>query len=145
MLFRYIKQKVIRLFFFTIMTILIMSLVVGCSGQPLSDDFTEEEVRTAAKDVIYLINDQDADGLLALCTVAMKQALTDEVLAQIFEAIGEGGQFEQVSRMAVGGSTDKTSGEVFAVVVANAKYDLKTFTFTITFTRQMKLAGLYYK
>ena len=37
--------------------------------------------------------------------------------------------------------TDKNSKEELAVVIARAKYEIKTFTFTITFTKQMKLAG----
>ena len=41
--------------------------------------------------------------------------------------------------------TDKNIKEELAVVIARAKYEIKTFTFTITFTKQMKLAGLYFK
>jgi len=41
-----------------------------------------------------LINDQDSEGIRELSTVQMRAALTDDVLDQIYEAIGEGGQFE---------------------------------------------------
>jgi len=75
----------------------------------------------------------------------MREALTDDVLTLIYEAISEGGQFEKVEDMSVAGTTDSSSGEEFAVVVAKAKYEIKTFTFTISFTKQMKLAGLYYR
>lgn len=120
-------------------------LLTGCIGQELSGDFNEEEVRKAAENVIILINDQDSEGIRELCTVRMREALTDDVLDQIYEAIGEGGQFENIEDMSVAGTTDSQSGEEFAVVVARAKYEIKTFTFTISFTKQMKLAGLYYR
>ena len=125
--------------------VLCFALLTGCIGQELSGDFNEEEVKKAAENVIMLINNQDSEGLRELSTVQMKAALTDDVLNQIYEAIGEGGQFETVEDMSVAGTTDKSSGEEFAVVVARAKYEIKTFTFTISFTRQMKLAGLYYR
>ncbi len=120
-------------------------LLTGCIGQGLSGDFNEGQVRSAAEHVITLINNQDSEGLRALSTVRMREALTDDVLNQIYEAIGEGGQFEKVEDMSVAGTKDSSSGEEFAVVVARAKYEIKTFTFTISFTKQMKLAGLYYR
>ena len=125
--------------------VLCFALLTGCVGQELSGDFNEEEVRKAAENVIMLINDQDSEGIRELSTVQMRAALTDDVLDQIYEAIGEGGQFETIEDMSVAGTTDKTSGEEFAVVVARAQYEIKTFTFTISFTKQMKLAGLYYR
>lgn len=75
----------------------------------------------------------------------MKEALTDDVMKQIYDAIGEGGTFVEIKEVSVAGAKDKASEEEFAVVVASAKYEIKTFVFTITFTKQMKLAGLYYK
>jgi len=82
---------------------------------------------------------------MALFILRKVTALTDDVLEQIYEAMSEGGQFENVEDMSVAGTTDTSSGEEFAVVVARAQYEIKTFTFTISFTRQMKLAGLYYR
>ena len=75
----------------------------------------------------------------------MRDALTDDVMKQIYEAIGGGGTFEEVSNISVAGSTDRTSGEEFAVAVVKAKYEIRSFTYTISFTKEMKLAGLYYK
>jgi len=121
------------------------ALLAGCIGQQLSSDFNEEDVKKAAENVITLINDRNSEGIRELCTVRMREALTDDVLDQIYEAIGEGGQFENIEDMSVAGTTDSQSGEEFAVVVARAKYEIKTFTFTISFTKQMKLAGLYYR
>jgi predicted methyltransferase len=120
-------------------------LLTGCAGQKLSPDFDEAAVRAAAENVITVINDQQTDGLHALCTVQMRTALTDDVMKQIYEAIGEGGTFTEIEDMRVTGSTDKASGEEYAVVIAIARYELKKITFTISFTKQMKLAGLYYR
>lgn len=125
--------------------VMCLVLLAGCGSTKLSEEFNEVEVESAAENVIVLINSQDSESLEKICTVQMREALTDDVWEQIYEAIGEGGTFEQVSDMSVSGSADKSSGEEYAVVVVKAKYELKTFTYTISFTKQMKLAGLYYK
>ena len=119
--------------------------VTGCGGQALSTDFSEEAVRQAAEDVISLINTQDREGLRQICTVQMKNALTDDVFDEIFTTIAEGGRFVSIQDMHLSGASDSSSGEDFAVVVAKAEYEIKRFVYTISFTRQMKLAGLYYR
>ena len=122
-----------------------LSMLTGCASTKLSKDFDADKVKSAAENVITLLNSKDSEGLKEICNVQMRDALTDDVMKQIYEAIGEGGTFEQVSDMSVAGSTNQSSGEEFAVVVVKAKYELKTFTYTISFTKEMKLAGLYYK
>lgn len=122
-----------------------LALFGGCAGQKLSSDFNEDEVKKAAGNAITLINDRDSEGLKEICNVQMKEALTEDVLEKVYEAISEGGKFEKIEDMSVAGFTDKSSKEEFAVVVAKVKYEIRTFTYTITFTKQMKLAGLFYK
>ena len=119
--------------------------MVACSNPGLSEDFDETEVKKAAEDVISYINNKDSESILEISTVAVKNALTEEVLEEIYEAIGEGGDFEEIKDLSVGGQKDKQSEEEFAVVVAKAKYANKNFIYTISFTKQMKLAGLFYK
>ena len=131
---------------FTII-ILVLSLVLltACTSPSLSEDFDEDEVKRAAEEVISYINNEDGENLLEISTVAVKNALTDEVLEEIFEAISEGGEFLEIEEISVGGSKDKNTEEEYAVAVAKAKYEHKIFTYTLSFTKQMKLAGIFYK
>lgn len=121
------------------------SLLTGCAGTGLSEDFDEDQVKKATEDVIGMINSNDSEAILEISTVQMKQALTEEVLSEVYEGIGEGGEFREIEEISIGGNKDKTSEEEFAVAVAKAKYENKKFTYTITFTKQMRLAGLFYK
>ena len=125
--------------------VIILILLSGCSGSSLSEGFDEEQVKEQAKEVIIILNDNDSEALLGMCTVEVKEALTEEVLESVYEALAEGGEFESLEDISVAGKKDKNSEEEFAIVVANAKYELKKVTFTITFTQQMKIAGLFYK
>jgi len=119
--------------------------LTGCGSQKLSDDFDKAALEEAAGAAIHAINEKDAAALRDMCNVRMRDALTDDVLAQVFEAIGEGGAFQEVSEISMAGSKDKETEEEYAVVVAKAKYENRNFTYTLSFTKQMKLAGLYYK
>lgn len=121
------------------------TLLTACGNSKLSDDFDEDEVKDSAEDIVLYINNQDSESILEICTVEMKKALTDDTLEEIYEAIDEGGKFMEIEDMSVGGQKDKNSEEEFAVTVAKAKYEHKNFIYTISFTKQMKLAGLYYK
>lgn len=127
-----------------LIVLLSISFLCGCS-QKLSSNFDEEEVKKATENVISLLNDRDSDGVKELCTVQLKDLLTDDTFTKIYESLDEGGNFQDMGDISIGGATDKSSEEEFAVVVAKGKYEIRTFTFTLTFTKQMKLAGLYYK
>lgn len=138
------KKSKIKLF--SILCLIIcFTLLIGCTNPRLSDDFNVDTVKKSVEDVISYINNKDSESILEISNVAMKNALTEDILQEIYEAIGEGGEFKEIVDMSVGGKKDKHSEEEFAVVVAKAKYENKNFIYTISFTKQMKLAGLYYK
>ena len=126
-------------------TILSMLLLTACSAPALSADFNEEEVKLLAQDVVSLLNAQDSEGLRSVFTEQMNTAITDDVFVQIYAAIEGGGKFEAIDNITVVGSSDKSTGEEFATAVVTAKYENQTFTYTITFNKQMQLAGLYYR
>lgn len=129
----------------TLVVILSTTILTACSAPGLSSAFDEATVKKAAENVVTLLNNQDTEGLRAIFTSQMDAAITDEVFGQIFSALAEGGKFLEIEDMAVYGSTDKSSGEEFAVATVRAVYDMKTFTYTISFDKDMQLAGLYYK
>ena len=119
--------------------------VTGCGGQALSTDFSEEAVRQAAEDVINLIKSPDREVLRQFNTVQMFISLTDDLFDWILTTITEGGRFVSIRDMHLSGAPDSSCGEDFAVVVAEAGFEINRFVYTISFTRQMKLAGLYYR
>lgn len=125
--------------------ILVLTLMTACTSSKLSEDFDENEVEKAVEQVISYLNNKDSQAILEISTVQMKKALTDEALEEIFETVSEGGVFKQIEEISIGGSKDKNSEEEYAVSVTKAKYENKKFTYTITFTKQMKIAGLYYR
>ncbi|NLZ27378.1 MAG: DUF3887 domain-containing protein [Firmicutes bacterium] len=133
------------LFLSTIICFGVLTGLTGCGTQKLSADFDEAEVKAAAGNVIAMVNGEDSEGLRTTSTAQMKAALTDELLNQIYEDIGKGGPFREIKEMNTRGLTNKENDEELAVVVARAEYENRSFIYTISFNKEMKLAGLYYK
>jgi pimeloyl-CoA synthetase len=124
------KSKIKSICILVLSLIICFGVLAGC-GQKLSSDFDEAEVKSAAENVITLVNEKDSEGLREMSTVQMKEGLTDDLLNKVYEAIGEGGAFKNVENMGVAGMTNKENNEELAVVVAKAKYENKSFTYTI--------------
>ncbi len=133
-----------KLKFLILMTIC-FALLTGCSSSGLSKDFDREGVEEASKKVVNVLINKDTQTLLDMSTVEMKEAMTEEIIDQIYESIDEAGSFEEIEDISIAGQEDKDTGEEFAVAVAKAKFENKSIVYTISFNKQMKLAGLYYK
>lgn len=129
----------------TVVFVISFLLLGGCSNLKLSEDFNEDEVRQKSEEVIEIINNNDSDALIGMCTIEMKKALDEDTLASIYEAIDEGGSFKEIKDLDIGGNKDKKTEEEYAVAVVKTEYENKNFIYTISFTKQMKLAGFYYK
>lgn len=140
------KWKLNKTFAIAMVLTMCVAILTACSGQKqLSSNFDMDKVKEAASKVITAVNEQDGDALREISDDAMKTALTDDSLAPVFKAIAEGGVFQEIKEMNVASSTDPKTKVEYAVVVANAQYEKKAFVYTISFTKDMKLAGLFYK
>jgi len=119
--------------------------LTACGSTELSDAFDQEVVEATALDVIELVNAGDTEAIKAMSTDEVANALTDDVMQQVYAIVEQAGAFSEVSKMAVVGSSDKKTGTDYAAVVAEAAYAEKTLTYTITFAPDMKIAGLFVK
>lgn len=128
--------------------ILCLSLIAGCSGQQkLSDDFDAGKIKKAAKEVIELVNNGDYDALAERWWSAqMKTMIPQEKMeTDIAPVIEELGAFEAFDKEAVTGSTDKDTDQEFGVAIIKVKYENRNAQFTISFNKDMKVAGFYIK
>ncbi len=137
-----IKNKTIQIIPIILLIVFSLSLLTGCASK-LPDGFDEVEVKSAAENVIMLLDQRNADDLSDLLTEQMKLGLTEDVLAQIFALLDEAGAVQTIEEMQTTGSTE--SSTTYGVVVAKVKHANHELTYTISFDSQMKLAGLYFK
>lgn len=121
-------------------------LFAACgSGDALTDGFSEEEVKEKAEEILEMLHAQDTEGILENSTETLKQALNEETMQQVYALIAEAGTYDSIEEMSVAGTTNKENNEELAVTAVKAKYELKNITYTLSFTKQMKLAGLFLK
>jgi hypothetical protein len=118
-------------------------LMSACTSSKLAEGFNEDAVKAKAEEIISWLTEGDSETLLENCTVKMKDALTEDTLNKFYETIEEGGAFQEILSSSVAGTKDKASQEDYAVLVVKVKYENKNFTYTISLTKQMKVAGLY--
>ncbi len=128
-----------------ILAVFCLALVAGCSGEKLSSSFDQAEVEASAMKVIQMVNDRDGEGLRAMSVPTMAAALNDSALEQVYNAIEAAGAFKEVKAMNTASKIDKDSQTEYAVVLAQAEYEKITFNYTISFTKDMELAGLFFK
>lgn len=129
-----------------LVSILCVILLAACSSEKkLSSDFDQVKVEEAGKKVIDLVNAQDNQALRDMGVEELKQGLTDEALQPVHDRITLVGDFKGIENMEISGHTDDAGNE-YAVFVARAEYgDKQAVVYTITFTKDMKLAGLFAK
>lgn len=112
---------------------------LGSSGY-----FREEEVEHQTKDIIKKLDNNDYTALYEQMNPAMKRALTPEVMETVKTGISDQwGAFQSYGRLYM--SEVSQQGKLYAVVQVTGVYENVSVTFTISFDKDMKLAGLYLK
>lgn len=104
--------------------------------------FQEEVVEARTKEVVQMLDGDDFASLREMATPAMEQALIPEMIKGIKSQISDDwGEFQSWGRLYMMEMTQM--GNTYAVVQAMVGYENASVTYTITFDKDMKLAGLY--
>ena len=119
--------------------ILSLALLAGCGAAPLPDGLTQESVTDAAAQTVAQLNDEDYDALFAGMTEEMTSAMTAEDLAAVWQPVLEAGGCAPNTNTTVGGK------DGYGVAVVQAKYENAAVTFTLSYTPEGKLGGLFFK
>ena len=143
-------MKKFRLSALVIMFCFSCILFTACSGKS-SDAGKSSSVSSGQKEkyiekaqnVITLFNEEKSDEIVELCDEAMKNALSEDKLSEIYTQIKSNGDFEKFLE----GEMTKVEqgGKTFTVVVQQTKYEKNTLTYTVNFDSEDKLAGIFYK
>ena len=139
------KNKKFKLFSIIFVLATIMVFLSGCKGTYLSSEFDEDKVEEKTNVVVTLLNNKDTEKIRDMSTIELRDALTDSVIGQVYEEIDKAGEFKQIKDIAISGSEDPKTDEEFAVVTAKAGYKKGDLIYTISFNKELKLAGLFYR
>ena len=134
-----------------ILAVVLIVLIVGINwiipkGNKIeeSDTFQKEKVEEAAKEVIRLLNEQDYETLAENSDEKMKPSMTEKTMEEAKNSISaDWGEFQSFGKVYTAQVTQM--GKTVAVAQINASYENVSITYTISFDKEMKLAGLYMK
>lgn len=124
----------------TMMVVLmLMVLSLAACGGTKVDDATTEKYRAAAEQVVSLLNAGDYATLHEMFGAQMKEGLPVEQMDELTPLIEEAGTFEKVDKFSV----EEKDGYYVTVLVA--KYSEKKRIYTISFSEDEEVVGLFIK
>lgn len=122
-------------------------LLTGCqSGRKLSDKFDEAQVKAQAETLLGYLNEEKFEEFAGVSMIQdVKGSLTAENMSAIMEQVAaERGAFVEYKGISVIGQQD-AQGQDNAVVVAVAKYENQTITYTVSYNENMEMNGFHLK
>lgn len=120
--------------------------LTGCSKNQLSDKFDEETVKEEAEKVVELFNERNYQGIIDRGDEKLKEGITAEQFAEVSDPyLDKCGEFQEIGKTVVLGSTDKETGMEYGGVVMVGNYEDGKIQFTIAFDEDMKLVQFLIK
>ena len=126
-----------------VLTLLLCLLMLTACHQ-LAPGFDEEAMYEKGCQVVELCNARDYEAVLAMFDQELLGDVTAAELAeQLDPVLDEYGKFEDFKTHAVAGSQDKNSGMELGILALRCAYENKKVIYTITFTENNELVGLF--
>lgn len=111
-------------------------------GIELTDE-QKTEFFSLAETAISALNEERTEDIREMSNDELNEALTDEKFAEIYEQLGAFGEFVEFAEAEI--TSTVSNGVSYIVVFKQAKYAEKTLLYTLSYTEDKKLAGIYYK
>ena len=120
--------------------------LTACAGKPLPEGFDAEEVGTQAEEIVGLATMGDFDSIISYLRNDLKDEITAEQLREGWAATYEkAGAFDSITKIALSGTADQTTGEEYAVAQVLVKHEKANLVYTLSFDADLALVGLYLK
>lgn len=128
--------------------ILLLVLSTGCMNKStkLAEGFDAEELKKASEQVVDQVNKNDYDSFINDAGDEVAESISQEIFEnEVVAYANSKGAFQSYGKQAVIGKKYEKTGEDCGVVVMAAEYENGTIQYTISFTKEMKLNGLWLK
>jgi len=129
----------------------LMALVLSfgmfaCAGKPLPEGFVQEDVGTAAEEIVGYATMGDYDSIVGALREDLKASVTADSLKETWGPLFEkAGAFESVTNTIFSGTEDASTKEEYAVVQVLVKHADAKLLYTLSFDKDLALVGLYLK
>ena len=121
--------------------VLTLILLAGCA-QALDKSFSEEKLDEAIYQVLENLHLKDSQAIRDMSIDIMAAGLDDATMETVYNLLDEAGPFKEIEKISM---KDKDLDQIIAVCSVKVAYESKTYLYTMSFTQDYKLAGLFLK
>ncbi|MFA8439494.1 DUF3887 domain-containing protein [Pueribacillus sp. YX66] len=118
------------------LSVIALIILVACGGNKV-DDATADKFTEKAEEVVTLLNDGNYEDVYAMFNEEMEAGLPVEDMEELTPVIEQSGDFKQIDKASV----EEKDGYYIVVLVAN--YSEEDRVFTISFTENEEIGGLF--
>ena len=126
----------------TLTAIVLLLVACGSKTKKMSDeDFNKYEKEAQA--AISLVNERKTDEFIDLTEKSL--GFKKEILEEAYKNIDENGKFVEFGDAKGIYEEDKNSGSTYSTILQKVKYEKKDVLFRISFNKDDKIVGIFFK
>lgn len=122
-----------------IIGILCMYMLGGCGASKLSDNYNENKLKESSEKLIDCFNNEKYDNIVDGMDDSLKKQVSSDQLKEAWSNFKKVGKYKSISKIIF---QEKNS---IAIVVVIAQYENSNVQFTLSYNKDMKLVGVYFK
>lgn len=133
-------MKKFKILTFTALVLLLVAC--GSKTKKMSDgDFNKYQKEAQA--AISLVNERKTDEFIDLTEKSM--GFKKEILEEAYKNLDENGKFVEFGDAKGIYEEDKNSGTTFSTILQKVKYEKKDILFRVSFNKDDKIVGIFFK
>ena len=126
----------------TLTAIVLLLVACGSKTKKMSDeDFNKYEKEAQA--AINLVNERKTDEFIDLTEKSL--GFKKEILEEAYKNLDENGKFVEFGDAKGIYEEDKNSGTAFSTILQKVKYEKKDVLFRVSFNKDDKIVGIFFK
>lgn len=126
----------------TLTAIVLLLVACGSKTKKMSDeDFNKYQKKSQA--AISLVNERKTDEFIDLTEKSL--GFKKEILEEAYKNLDENGKFVEFGDAKGIYEEDKNSGTIYSTILQKVKYEKKDILFRVSFNKDDKIVGIFFK
>ncbi|WP_297391948.1 hypothetical protein [uncultured Peptoniphilus sp.] len=126
----------------TLTAIVLLLVACGSKTKKMSDeDFNKYQKKSQA--AISLVNERKTDEFIDLTEKSL--GFKKEILEEAYKNLDENGKFVEFGDAKGIYEEDKNSGTIYSTILQKVKYEKKDVLFRVSFNKDDKIVGIFFK
>lgn len=122
-----------------LLMLLCFVILSGCGASKLSDNYSEDAIKTSAEEVISNLDSGKYEEIETTMSDELKKAITADKLEEVWAGFKKLGKYDSISKIVFQEKND------YAIAVVIGKFENGKVQFTLSYNKDMKLVGFFLK